>query len=70
MPQALDLRQLTDLELMDEVHASVCGIEPDGNDMFDVYAEDFNQLFSLVDELKSRSLRGQAKGQGRSSLDS
>lgn len=57
-----DLRQMSDDELIAAIHDTICGVESDGDDIFRMFADDFNQLFSLVDELWSRSLRGLATG--------
>lgn len=65
-----DLRQMTDDDLISALHDTICGVESDGADMFQIYAEDFHELFRLVDELRSRSLRGLAtSNRAQNSLD-
>ena len=65
-----ELNQLDDDELVDSICDTVCGIDTT-MDIFREYADDLDQLFKLVDELKSRSSRGLAtRSRARSSLDS
>lgn len=62
-----DLTKMKTGDLIDAIHDTVCGLGADGEP---IPEKDLEELFSLVDELRRRSLALATGKRGRQPLDS
>lgn len=56
--ETLDLTKMKTGDLIDMIHDTVCGLGSDGEPM----EADLQELFTLVDELRRRSLKAASHG--------